>query len=104
MTDCWRSPPRLHHFGSNVGPNQPFVLHDDPLVLHALEPQRYGDVTIQAEVWEGGRQRAPQVKLCFPDDLSGTKVPSLKHPACSRPEVSAWAAEVLPGRSRGSLS
>lgn len=63
-----------------MGPNQPFVLQDDPLVLHALEPQGYGDVTSQAEVWEGGRQRAPEVELCFPDDLSGTKVPSLKQP------------------------
>lgn len=60
---------------ADVSPHQLFVLQDETLALRALESQGHGDVVVQAEALEVGRQAALEVELGFTDHLSGRNIP-----------------------------
>lgn len=86
---------------ANISPHRLLVLQEETLALRALESQGYGDIFVQAEAFEVGRQRALEVELCFTDHLSGRNVP------LSAPNVVRLRCEyqesTIPGTVRDSL-
>lgn len=54
---------------ADVSPHRLFVLQDETLALRALESQGHGDIVVQAEASEVGRQAALEVELGFTDHL-----------------------------------
>lgn len=84
-----------------MSPHRLLVLQEETPALRALESQGHGDVFVQAEAFEVGRQGALEVELCLPDHLSGRNVPP------SAPDVVRLRCEyqesTIPGTVRDNL-